>query len=641
MEGGGDGALPAAAPPAPVIAAGPCATFNIQPPESFDFSRPQEWDKWIRRFERFRLASNLNSSSEDNQVNTLIYCMGDEADDILRGLTLSADQRRTYQGVRDGLQGFFVVKKNVIYERAKFNMRNQREGESVDLFVTALYALAEHCSYAMLHNELIRDRIVVGLQDKGLSERMQLDADLTLDKAIRMARQSEEVKRQQFSLRGDTRSEAMFKSNFKSAKNKPQYADSQKQKPHSTQYSKDKGAQSQCQNCGNSPFHQKSDCPANDVKCHACGRRGHYKRVCKSKYVHEVEEDEDEEEIFLGSVTTEGDPWMVNIDIHESSVTFKIDTGADVTVLPYTVFLNTYRDNPPMLRKATKPLLGPGRSPLDVVGVARLILRRGEKEEREDVYIARHVHTALLGRAVSCRLGLVARLDRKCLWTADTLSRAPVEREENPADKELFEDTNIYVDMVLENLPASADYLEELREQLRRDSVATPLDNGYSPAQLLMGRRLRTTVPTLPALLNPALPDREAVMQKEGEKRIKDAQRYNLRHRAQNLDRLNPGQDVWIKDQRKAGAIIGSHSTPRSYLVEGPHGTIRRNRRHLVPMRSSPEQSGCGAAEPFLGGVPEPPSAEPPQQSLPETPSTPTPRTRSGRAVVRPTRLDL
>ncbi|KAK0136800.1 hypothetical protein N1851_027011 [Merluccius polli] len=524
MEGGGDGALPAAAPPAPVIAAGPCATFNIQPPESFDFSRPQEWDKWIRRFERFRLASNLNSSSEDNQVNTLIYCMGDEADDILRGLTLSADQRRTYQGVRDGLQGFFVVKKNVIYERAKFNMRNQREGESVDSFVTALYVLAEHCSYAMLHNELIRDRIVVGLQDKGLSERMQLDADLTLDKAIRMARQSEEVKRQQFSLRGDTRSEAsdaksvdrVFKSNFKSAKNKPQYADSQKQKPHSTQYSKDKGAQSQCQNCGNSPFHQKSDCPANDVKCHACGRRGHYKRVCKSKYVHEVEEDEDEEEIFLGSVTTEGDPWMVNIDIHESSVTFKIDTGADVTVLPYTVFLNTgpargigggavrhpwapsrrclntYRDNPPMLRKATKPLLGPGRSPLDVVGVARLILRRGEKEEREDVYIAHHVHTALLGRAVSCRLGLVARLDsvtmetlkenypklctglgemRKCLWTADMLSRAPVEREENPADKELFEDTNIYVDMVLENLPASADYLEELREQLRRDSV--------------------------------------------------------------------------------------------------------------------------------------------------------------------------
>ncbi|KAL7859164.1 hypothetical protein SRHO_G00143110 [Serrasalmus rhombeus] len=59
----------------------------------------------------------------------------------------------------------------------------------------------------------------------------------------------------------------------------------------------------------------------------------------------------------------------------------------------------------------------------------------------------------------------------KCLWTADTLSRAPVKRGVTPADKELFEDTNIYIDMVMENLPASTAYLEELKDQLQRDSV--------------------------------------------------------------------------------------------------------------------------------------------------------------------------
>lgn len=61
----------------------PGASFSIQPPEPFDFSKPHEWTKWIRRFERFRQASNLAASSEDNQVNTLIYCMGDEADEVL------------------------------------------------------------------------------------------------------------------------------------------------------------------------------------------------------------------------------------------------------------------------------------------------------------------------------------------------------------------------------------------------------------------------------------------------------------------------------------------------------------------------------------------------------------------------------
>lgn len=75
-------------------------------------------------------------------------------------------------------------------------MRKQEANEKVDAFVTALRALAEHCNYGPLHEELIRDRIVVGLADTKLSERMQMEKDLNLEKAINMARQSEEIKRQ-------------------------------------------------------------------------------------------------------------------------------------------------------------------------------------------------------------------------------------------------------------------------------------------------------------------------------------------------------------------------------------------------------------------------------------------------------------
>lgn len=98
----------------------------------------------------------------------------------------------------------------------------------------------------------------------------------------------------------------------------------------------------------------------------------------------EVKEEE-EDAIFLDSIVTNGDPWMVEIDIHDSSVTFKIDTGASVTVLPHAVFQEIYKGIPPVLRKSTKPLLGPGWSLLDVVGVPRLQLRKGEKAEMEDL----------------------------------------------------------------------------------------------------------------------------------------------------------------------------------------------------------------------------------------------------------------
>ena len=60
------------------------ASLRVTPPEPFDFTTPDEWPKWSRRFQRFRIASGLASGDEETQVNTLIYCMGDKADDILR-----------------------------------------------------------------------------------------------------------------------------------------------------------------------------------------------------------------------------------------------------------------------------------------------------------------------------------------------------------------------------------------------------------------------------------------------------------------------------------------------------------------------------------------------------------------------------
>ena len=66
----------------------PNGSFTIQPPDQFDFTKPLKWETWIRRFERFRIASGLSRTSSENQVNTLIYCVGGKSDDILQTLNL-------------------------------------------------------------------------------------------------------------------------------------------------------------------------------------------------------------------------------------------------------------------------------------------------------------------------------------------------------------------------------------------------------------------------------------------------------------------------------------------------------------------------------------------------------------------------
>ena len=62
------------------------------------------------------------------------------------------------------------------------------------------HALAEHCDYRDLREELIRDRIVVGILDRVLSEKLQMDATLTLEKAVSLVQYSESVKKQQVLL---------------------------------------------------------------------------------------------------------------------------------------------------------------------------------------------------------------------------------------------------------------------------------------------------------------------------------------------------------------------------------------------------------------------------------------------------------
>lgn len=65
-----------------------------------------------------------------------------------------------------------------------FNQRKPLEGESVDVFITALYGLIEHCGYGDLRDEMIRDRLVAFIRNAKLAEQLQLDPELTLEKAV-------------------------------------------------------------------------------------------------------------------------------------------------------------------------------------------------------------------------------------------------------------------------------------------------------------------------------------------------------------------------------------------------------------------------------------------------------------------------
>ena len=96
---------------------------------------------------------------------------------------------------------------------------------------------------------------------------------------------------------------------------------------------------------------------------------------------------------------------------------------------------------------------------------------------------------------------------------------------------------------------------------------------GYSPAQLLMGRPIRTCLPSLPGNLMPAWPNPDEVRVTDNKTKKSYAKFYNNRHGAKPLHPLNPGDQVLLKlDHQKGwnteGKVLEKLSSPCSYTVE-------------------------------------------------------------------------
>lgn len=400
-------------------------TSTIIPPEKFDFSQPESWPKWVRRYGRYRVASGLYQKDEAIQVNSLLYTMGDEADDVLASFIFDPpEDQDKYDKVKEKFDNHFVVRRNTIYERAKFNQRVQGPDEPVDSFITALYCLVEHCEYGTLRDEMLRDRLVVGLKNAKLSEKLQLDATLTLGKAVNMARQNESVHKQQEIVRGantvgdqkPSNVDAIRTSRFR----RKEQNDFERKDDARTSTTKSpyKSPTHGCQRCGNA-FHKRQICPARDATCHNCGAKGHFARLCKSKKLNEIEVvDSDSEfggtEIFLGEISddkTQQKAWATNVAVNGKFIKFKLDSGADVSVISSELFKALPTEQQNRLKNADKKLYGPCRYELLCKGKFLASLTHRGKSCEEEIYVIDNLDQPLLSRPACCALGIIAKVE--------------------------------------------------------------------------------------------------------------------------------------------------------------------------------------------------------------------------------------
>ena len=166
-----------------------------------------------------------------------------------------------------------------------------------------------------------------------------MEPDLTLKKTINLARQCESVKKQQPTVRDQDTEQVAEEAIRKTWQTKNPISPSTNPALNHTH---------SCTRCGQSPKHDKRSCPAKDSVCHRCHKKGHFKAVCRSKReVREVLVSDDSQDEFLGVIHSEIDslssteaPWTTKLELNGRNIEFKIDAGADVTVISEQEFVS-------------------------------------------------------------------------------------------------------------------------------------------------------------------------------------------------------------------------------------------------------------------------------------------------------------
>ncbi|XP_072384499.1 uncharacterized protein [Diabrotica undecimpunctata] len=281
------------------------------------------WRRFSQKFNLYMDATDLEDKPEKKRLATFLSLLGDDGLELFNTFTFNVEgDDKKLQPVFDKFEEYCSHKSN---------------GQHFDSFVTELKKAVKMTEYKD-QDDMVRDRIVIGIKDKQTQESLLRESKLTLQKAITTCRLSESSKIQAKAFTAESTVDAVRSNRGTSQK--------------------------VCSYCGFK--HRGRKCPAYGKTCARCQGRNHFAGVCSKstnglekresvsrKRVHEVKNqhsgsESDDSELFINCVKTVGllksgssqNVWKQKVQVKNCIVEFKLDTGAEVNVLPLEYIQN-------------------------------------------------------------------------------------------------------------------------------------------------------------------------------------------------------------------------------------------------------------------------------------------------------------
>ena len=318
----------------------------LLPPPSFeihDRNAAELWKEWRQRWSCYAAATELEKKKSEVQVAILLTVIGPEAHKVYNTFKFN-DVERNLTTVLDAFEHYCQPLMNTAFERYRFNLRGQRADEQFEQYVTALRQLALRCDFENITpDQILRDRIMFGITDNKVRDRLLREKGLTLERTLEICRAHEISTAQQKEVN------KINDSSIHAIGRRPAWKP--KEKP-----GKQTGWITDCKFCGRNHKKLKEECAAYGKTCSACKRPNHFKVKCPEvqmsrkrrvdRGINSVTDTgvEDDPELQVFTVRTVSsiklnEEQTVTLKIREKCyIRFQIDCGADCNVLPVHVY---------------------------------------------------------------------------------------------------------------------------------------------------------------------------------------------------------------------------------------------------------------------------------------------------------------
>ncbi|UYV67442.1 hypothetical protein LAZ67_5000618 [Cordylochernes scorpioides] len=232
-------------------------------------------------------VSHIGGGRDEKKKAYLLTLMGSKTYGVLKNLCSPIlPKNKTFDNLIDILKRHFSPKRSIVVERFIFFKRMQLKEESISDYLVEIKRLASSCNFGNFLEDSLRDKMVCGLYNAKIQNRILSEGDISLAKIIEIALSMEAAEKNTklFHLeQGEDcvdklRMERKVESNFQNGK---------------------------CKHCGK--LH-KEPCRFKEAICFKCNKKGHIASICWSSRrnlrqhqnqpgnIHQIGDQEEEEE---------------------------------------------------------------------------------------------------------------------------------------------------------------------------------------------------------------------------------------------------------------------------------------------------------------------------------------------------------